>query len=257
MDENLQKSVENTEIDIESQPPYKKYPAFKDWIFRLILFVVGFLVLDIITVIIQLFVMAANPAFVDEKSDLYITGLTMINSIRYLIIIFVFVVLLFPRLKVIALKFKNWKTDLIGLGAGFVLIGATILYSFVISQFVELEVNQNEVAAEQMIKSFPILSVLILGILGPISEEITYRYGLFGCLKKKSIILAYILAILVFGIIHFDFTGNMQTELLNLPSYLIAGAILTFVYHKFGFNASIIAHIVNNLYAILVTLIAR
>ena len=255
MDEKIENNTENAQIDIESQPPYAKYPAFKDWIFRLVLFIIGLLGLELITIIIQVIIMITNPALLDENSGLYVTGLTMMNSIRYLILIFGFVALLYPRLKVIVKKFINWKTDLIGVLAGAILIGVTIAYNVIISQFIDIGVNNNEEAAESMIKSFPVLSILVLGLCGPVCEEITYRYGLFGCLKKKSVILAYIATTIVFALIHFDFTGDMKVELLNLPTYLIAGAGLCFVYHKYGFNASIIAHVVNNMYAIIITLI--
>ena len=118
-------------------------------------------------------------------------------------------------------------------------------------------VNTNEEAAESMILAFPALSIIVLGILGPVCEEITYRYGLFSLLDKKSKILAYILTPLVFAIIHFDFGGDMIIELLNLPSYIIAGVLLSLAYDKFGFHTAVIAHVINNLYAIIVTLIFR
>ena len=255
MEEKIENNIENAQIDIEKEPPYKQYPRFKDWIFRLVLFVVGFAGLEVITFIIQFIIIVVNPNLLDEKSDLYITGLTMMNTIRYVILFIAFVVLLFPRLGVILSKFKNWKTDLIGLGAGIALIGITVIYNIIVSQFVDFGVNNNEEAAETMIKMFPVLSVFILGIIGPICEEFTYRYGLFECVRKKNIILAYIVATIVFAIIHFDFTGDMKTELLNLPTYIIAGAGLCFVNHKFGFNSAIIAHIFNNCYAIVTTLI--
>lgn len=255
MEEKTENTIENTQIDIEKEPPYKKYPRFKDWIFRLILFCVGLLGLELITIIIQIIVMVVSPSLVDENSDLYLTGLTIINSVRYLVLAVGFVVLLFPRLPAIFSKFKNWRHDLIGLVGGIALVGVTFLYNFIISQFVDFGVNNNEVAAESMITMFPVISIFILGMIGPICEEITYRYGLFGCLKKKNIILAYIVTTIVFAFIHFDFTGDLVTELLNIPTYLIAGFGLTFIYHKWGFNASIIAHVFNNMYVIVLTII--
>ena len=152
-------------------------------------------------------------------------------------------------------KFLNWKDDLIGIGFGVALILITICYNLLISQFVDPGTNNNEIYAEQMILSYPALSIIVLGILGPVCEEITYRYGLFSLLDKKSKILAYILTPIVFALIHFDFTGNMKVELLNLPTYILAGVGLCFAYDKFGFNAAVIAHVTNNIYAIIVTLI--
>lgn len=255
MEEKTENTIENTQIDIEKEPPYKKYPRFKDWIFRLVLFGVGLIGLELITLVIELIVMAVNPSYLDEKSDLYLTGLTIVNSVRYAVLAVMFVILLFPRLRVILAKFKNWKHDLIGLAGGVALILLSMLYNFIISQFVDIGANNNEEAAESMITMFPVISIFILGMIGPICEEITYRYGLFGCLKKKNIILAYIVTTIVFAFIHFDFTGDLVTELLNIPTYLIAGFGLTFIYHKWGFNASIIAHVFNNMYVIVLTII--
>lgn len=255
--EEVENNLENKEIDIEKQPPFKRFPNFKDWIYRLILFLIGMFGLDIVSTIIVLIVQTINPELLNVNSDLYITGNMLVNTIRYMLLIIVMAALLSPRLAIIGKKFMNWKTDLIGLGMGFALVGITILYNFIIGQFIDFGTNENELLAEQMIVAYPVLSVLVLGLVGPICEEVTYRYGLFDCINKKNVVLAYIVTALVFAIIHFDFTGDMKTELLNLPSYIIAGIVLTFTYHKFGFNASIIAHITNNMYAIITTIITQ
>lgn len=254
----LEENQNNTQIesvDVESLPPYAKYPQYKDWAYRLTLFGIGFLGLDIVTFIIQLILIAAFPAWFVEDTPEYITGLATLNSIRYILLTTGFALLLIPRLKVIGKKFLDWKGDLLGLAFGGGVILITLLYNLIIGSFIEMEVNQNELAAESMILSFPVLSIIVLGILGPVCEEITYRYGLFSLLNKKSKILAYILTPLIFALIHFDFTGNIVVELLNLPSYIIAGLVLTFAYDKFGLHTAIIAHVTNNLYAIIMTLI--
>ena len=254
----LEEKVNNNqeeEIDIESQPPYASHPGLKDWVYRLILFLTGFLALDIVTLIIELILQAIIPEYFTEGSAYYVTGLAMMNTIRYVLLTMVFVILLYPRLKILVRKFLNWKDDLIGIGFGVALILITICYNLLISQFVDPGTNNNEIYAEQMILSYPALSIIVLGILGPVCEEITYRYGLFSLLDKKSKILAYILTPIVFALIHFDFTGNMKVELLNLPTYILAGVGLCFAYDKFGFNAAVIAHVTNNIYAIIVTLI--
>ena len=93
MEEKTENTIENTQIDIEKEPPYKKYPRFKDWIFRLVLFGVGLIGLELITLVIELIVMAVNPSYLDEKSDLYLTGLTIVNSVRYAVLAVMFVIL--------------------------------------------------------------------------------------------------------------------------------------------------------------------
>ena len=253
--EENQNTVQIDTVDIETQPPYASHPGFKDWAYRLTLFLAGFLGLDIFTFILQLILKIIFPDWFVQENSSYVLSLTVLNTIRYVTLAIVFVVLLFPRLKVILKKFLDWKGDLLGLAFGAGIILATIVYNVVITQFIELPVNANEEAAETMIVTFPILSILVLGILGPICEEITYRYGLFSLLDKKSKVLAYILTPIIFAIIHFDFTGDLFIELLNLPSYIIAGIGLCFAYDKFGFHTAVIAHVTNNLYAIIVTLL--
>ena len=254
----LEENQNNTQIepvDIEQQPPYASHPGYKDWAFRLTLFLVGFIGLDIVTLIIQIVLQLIIPEYFVKDSPYYITGLTMMNTIRYVLLSITFIVLLFPRLKVLFKKFLDWKGDLLGIAFGFGIILITIGYNLIISNFIDPGTNANEVAAESMIVVYPVLSIIVLGILGPVCEEITYRYGLFSMLDKKSKILAYILTPLVFAIIHFDFTGDLKVELLNLPTYIIAGLSLSFVYDKFGFNTAVVAHITNNIYAVIVTLI--
>ena len=253
--EENQNNVLEEVVDIEKQPPYASHPGFKDWAFRLTLFLIGFLGLDIVSLIIQLILMIILPEYFKEGTEYYITGLAMMNTIRYVLLSMAFVLMLYPRLKILVKKFVNWKTDLLGIAFGIGLIGITIIYNLIISQFIDPGTNNNEVAAESMIVTYPVLSIIVLGLLGPICEEITYRYGLFSLLDKKSKILAYILTPLVFAIIHFDFTGDMKVELLNLPTYILAGLGLSVAYDKFEFNCAIIAHVTNNMYAIIVTLI--
>ena len=67
---------------------------------------------------------------------------------------------------------------------------------------------------------------------------------------------AYLFATVVFGLIHMHDFASVN-EWLNFPSYLIAGGILAFTYDRFGLSASITAHVVNNLYAVILTLIAQ
>ena len=87
--------------------------------------------------------------------------------------------------------------------------------------------------------------------MGPIVEEFTYRYGLFGYVKKHNKTLAYVATILIFALIHFEFTTDVDqlvNELLNLPSYLIGAIVLSIAYDKSdNLVVPIIAHIFNNL----------
>ena len=233
-----------------------KWPLFKrEIIYRLIVFLIGFVGIFFIGLAIELVVLIVQPSLLDSGSELYVQGLTLVNSFQYLFLLGAFIFFLWPRLFTLIKRFKNWKHIIIGLGFGVLVIGVTIAYNAIISQFIEMETNTNEIAAESMIKQYPVVSFFILGLVGPICEELTYRFGLFGLLKRKNRILAYIVTAFVFGIIHFDFAGDLIVELLNLPVYIMCGALFSCAYDLCGFEASVSAHVLNNLYAVIVTLL--
>ena len=232
-----------------------KWPKIRsEIIYRLIVFLIGFVGLAIIGFAIEVIVLIFQPELLDSSSTDYVKGITIVNTFQYLFLIGVFVFFLWPRIFVLIKRFKNWKHIIIGLGFGIAVIGVTILYNTIITSFVELPENGNEKIAEEMIRQYPVISFFILGFVGPICEELTYRFGLFGLLKKKNRILAYIISALVFGIIHFDFTGDLIIELLNLPTYILCGALFGAAYDLCGFEGSLTAHVTNNIYAVILTI---
>ena len=243
------------ENNIDSEPPFKSMPGFKDWIYRLLIFIIGIVGLEMIGFTIQLILAGINIDYVTKDSSLFIQGLTIINSVRYVIIFLGLVAFLLPRLKYLLSRFKKWKNLLIGLAFGVVVVLLSEGYMKLITSLVAVEENINEEYAQKMIDAYPVISLISLGIIGPIVEEITYRYGLFGCLNKKNKILAYVVTVIVFALIHFNFDTNIVNELLNLPAYLISGIVLTIAYDKFGLEASIVAHVFNNMLAIILGII--
>ena len=143
-----------------------------------------------------------------------------------------------------------------------VLTSSSIIYNVITSIAFGSGDNQNQTSVNDSILASPFLMSLIVAILGPLIEEITYRYGLFGSIKKKSRILAYLLTMVIFGFIHFDFSAiftdqnALINELINIPSYIISGAILCFGYDRDETMAvPTIAHILNNASSVLGILI--
>ena len=158
------------------------------------------------------------------------------------------------KLKIDLSKWKNW---LIGIGIGAAMIIFPIIYTTIVSTFYEYHINGNEESLRDIIDVYPVASVLIFGIVGPVCEELTYRVGLFGALSKKKWV-AYLVSIIIFAMVHFTFTAdNIYDELVNLPVYVASGALLAFAYDQFGLAASLSAHITNNLYAVLVSIIGK
>lgn len=251
---------EENQNQVEERKPENKEDgknSYHNFWFHLVLFICGYVGLILITIFIELILKAANPLYLDPTSEFYIQGLSIVNNVRYALLALILIVLIIPHISDLLKSFKNFRNIGFGLVMGAVAILSTILYNAIASNFVQIEKNINEETAESLIKLYPVISIFIVGIIGPFCEELTYRYGLFEFINKKSKILAYIIAILVFAFVHMDFSGDISTEFLNLPSYIIAGTVLTIAFDKFGFAGSFIAHVVNNMYAIIITLIMK
>lgn len=226
--------------------------------YRLLIFLTGFLGLFVLSFIIEIIVYIVDPSYLDKNSTHYVDGLGIINTCRYSLALLLFIILLFPFLKDIFKKFKNYKNVLMGLALGILLIAVTIAYNNLIDAIVgKYEPIDNEILAREFIAKYPFLAVFTIGLIGPIIEELTYRFGLFELCKKKNLILAYIMSIFLFASIHFLSSNDIKVTLLNLPNYLIAGGILTFSYHKYSLEASLTAHILNNMFAIIVQIIGN
>ncbi len=248
---------ETNEIQVEEKTNKTPKPFYSSPWFHALVFAVGYVGDLIISIVVQLILQSINPGLVNGKDPLFIDGLAITTSIRYALLFLILCAIILPNLLTLIKKFAEWKNLLIGIAMGAGVIVATIFYNMFVSLFTELDVNTNETYVENFIKAYPFLAIATVGILGPIVEELIYRYGLFESLNKKYKVLAYIVTIIVFALIHFDFTGDMKTELLNLPAYMIAAFLLSFTYDRFGFGASVLAHITNNMYAIVMTLLFK
>lgn len=192
----------------------------------------------------------------------------IINTVVYLLMFAIFIAIVNVDFKNLLKSYKSkWALfgALIGLAA---ILTFNRFYSTAISFFYHMSDNDNETSLNNIIVVYPIISLFVFGIVGPVVEELTYRVGLFESLKKicKSKVPAYIVTMLIFALIHFAFdsvttfimTGDsayMINELLNLPLYLGAAFVFTFLYDKIGFAASTNCHIFNNLLSVGLTII--
>lgn len=181
---------------------------------------------------------------------------SFVNYGAYVLFFVAVLIVIWPDLAYIAKKqFSQWQNYLIGGGMGIVLIVASILWNLIVLSLGG-GTSENQSNLTEILKYSPMLGIMIIGIIGPICEEFAYRVGLFNLGMRINRLIAYLFATVVFGLIHMhDFTS--VNEWLNFPSYLIAGGILAFTYDRFGLSASITAHVVNNLYAVILTLIAQ
>lgn len=180
-----------------------------------------------------------------------------INTTSYSLLFILMITLIIFFARHLFLQFKNVKAIAWGLLSFAAIYAASVAYSLIISIFIEIAPNNNESAVRDMVNNFPAISIITIVFLGPICEELTYRVGLFDLVKRKNSILAYVVTIAIFALIHFDFTAeDMVMEFVNLPQYMIAGFILTYTYNKYGLAASVAAHIFNNAFSVISTLVA-
>ena len=240
----------NEEFELRRVPKHHVWlPIYK----QLIIFALGIIVLNIIS---EIFYFAWGRNIGTTNVD-YVT---VVNVVRYLTVAALIAVTLIGSFKKFRKSFTDWLPYVVGFFAGFLLIGFNIFYNNLINLFYESTTNENQALANSMVTTYPLLSILILGFVGPAVEEFTYRVGLFSFLSRLHKAAAYTITIAIFAFIHFDFaaTGDaLVNEWIHLPLYAVSGAALCVLYDFMGLSSSITAHIVNNLIAILPTLLLK
>lgn len=232
-------------------------------IHQILFFAIGFIGLNILNLIAQFIVLAA-VGFDFNVAETPINNAITI-SITYFSLLAIMSIFVILKRKKFLHAFTSWKPYVAGLIGGIALIAISIGYSALVQAIHPVGDNTNQTAVVEVTKALPFLTIFVLSFVGPLCEELTYRVGLYSFLNRWSKIAAFIISTVVFAFIHFDWNalleisdGNTEAivvELLNLPSYIIAGVGLAFLYDKFGFAASLLAHVLNNLISCIMILI--
>jgi len=150
--------------------------------------------------------------------------------------------------------FLDWRSYAFALGFVVILFVGGLLLNVITKQFTS-ETSDNQKQVIEFLKSYPTVGLLVMGFVGPVVEEMAYRIGLFSFLRRLNRILAYVVAIIVFALIHFNFqSDNIGNEFLNLPSYLLAGVVFTFAYDFKGPVCATLAHVSYNMISLLMIL---
>ena len=235
------------------------------WQKQLVLFLIGYVGIHLLGTIIMLILMRVNVA-IGNKEDYNLSTLT--NVIGYTALFATMLLVSGTDLKKLFGPFKRYQSYIAGVICFAAIIAFTVVYGNLINLLkIPVEDNANQQSIEKAAAAYPIVSVLVFGIFAPVCEELTYRVGLFSLLRRKSSVLAYLVTMFVFALIHFDssvLTNLINTnfsskalalfanEMLNLPYYLFAGFAFSFTYDKFGFAGSVSAHIINNVLSLTV-----
>ena len=223
---------------------------------QIYLFLMGWIGFSVIAFLVSV---ASSLLLQDSVSNNLVTENMIVNCFSYgILIICLFGIIGFNEVPKLFKKYNRIKIYIVALIAFGTLILFDFCYSFFLSAIKPgVTENANESGINQIMKSYPVLSLFFFGIIGPVCEELTYRVGLFSFCKRKSKTLAYLVTILLFSLIHFniDFeaeniVNNIVNELLNLPYYAFAGFLFSFVYDNYGFEASSLAHVINNVFSL-------
>ncbi len=118
----------------------------------------------------------------------------------------------------------------------------------------EIGSNQNQTSLEATIKTAPLIAFLAIVILGPLMEEIAFRYALIGSFKSKRV--GIIVSVVVFASMHLLASigsGTLLNDLWTLPSYLLMGTILALIYVRTdNLVYSYLFHMINNFLAFII-----
>lgn len=236
---------------------------------QILLFLLIWIGLSVFSLIAQIIIVNSlkiqNPNLnVDDLSS-NVDVVMFPNTIAYSLMLVVIVLIIFPFRRKLSSQFNKLKPYFYGLGFTGLLICGSIVWG-IISNYLYIAFtgeppttgNINQATLEKIISVYPVLSLIIFGIIGPVVEEFGYRVGLFNFLKRKNRIFAYIISAIIFGLIHFTIPSTPSgwiNELLQIPNYIIAGALLCFAYEKYGLSASITAHVLNNFFSVILVMV--
>lgn len=162
----------------------------------------------------------------------------IISAILYIGIYLIHCKVIHKRLDVFTI---DWQKVLFFIGVGGVFnvvanVGVSVISALLPDGWLEALTESTD-----MVTTGQPLWVLILGtgILIPIMEELTFRYGIHKTLAKHNIVLAYIASSVVFGLMH----GNP----IQIVYAALFGWLLAYVYTKTdNLWYPIILHAVNN-----------
>ena len=247
----------------------EKQMLWVDAIRQILLFFLTWIGLTVFSLLTQVITISAmimqNPNLDVDSLATNVDVIMIPNVVAYIVMTIIIGIVMLPFRHKLLQQFNKLKPYFYGLGFTGLLICASIVWG-IISNYIYIAItgdmptsgNINQITLEKIISVYPVISIIIFGIVGPVVEEFGYRVGLFNFLRRKNRIFAYIVSAIIFGLIHFTIPSTANgwvNELLQIPNYIIAGALLCFAYEKYGLSASITAHVLNNVISIIMVMV--
>lgn len=212
----------------------------------------------VLLILAQLIFGAIYPSFSSDHPYVYSVMLMLINS---LITLGVGIAIAGPTKLKKAYRMFNVDDIRLMITTFLLMIGATICYNAAMTLlgFNDGGGNTNQTSIEDYILHARILSCITFVIIGPVLEEVTYRYFLFGALRKINPKTAIIISGLIFMVVHgvsgfIQPNANILREILLLPPYMFSGCMLAYAYNKSdNLATSTVVHFANNLLSFVIT----
>lgn len=163
------------------------------------------------------------------------------------ILLLILIILYFKTLKEDFKELKGNFYKLIDIGFKYWLIGLIVMMvsNILISLFITQAQAGNEEGVQELIHSSSILSLITVGVLAPVIEELTFRKAFRDVFKNKII---FVLASgLIFGGLHVILSLNSYWDLFYIIPYSSLGIAFGYMYVKTdNIYASMIMHIFHN-----------
>ena len=143
------------------------------------------------------------------------------------------------------------STMLLGL---LVFYGANELIFRVCNVLFNSRTNLNDMTIAASINAAPRLTALIIVFLAPFVEEVLFRGLVFGCLKEKSRVAAYVISCVLFAFMHvwtFALSSWDWSYLILMLQYLVPGLVFAWAFdHSGTLWTSILLHATVNALAL-------
>lgn len=214
-------------------------------------FMAYFMLQNVISIVLAVVKIASSPdllnAFKDpaKMNDVLTDVLTqtvvpalIISAVCYILIYLVHRKIVHKKLDLCTL---DWQKAIFFVGIGGVMNVATNITVSLIAAFMPKSWLDALTSSTDMVSTGQPFWLLLLGtgLLVPIMEELTFRYGMFKTLAQRNVAVAYIASSIIFGLMH----GNP----IQMVYATLLGLLLAYVYTKTeNIWYPIILHAVNN-----------
>lgn len=187
-----------------------------------------------------------------------VLGTFLVISLSYVAIFVTEILIMLPRAKHFLSHFKNYDSYLYGIAYAATIYAVSIVVALIMTYGFGATTNGNQGRVETYFDAYPFVSFIIMGIIGPICEEMAFRVGLYSFVRRLNKYVAILVSTLAFIVIHMSFDPEtIVNELLNIPSYAVAGILFAIAYEHKGPACSMTAHIVYNSASLILMLIAK